>query len=302
MRHSARRDAAAADEIKQDDTHLVAGDQAIAAFAVGDGGAAAVAVRVGADQDVGLDFVAEFEALLHRLADLGVWIRAGREMAVRVLLLGHDGHVLDAELPGQHPHTLESGAVERRIDELQLRDARAIADALGVDGIDEFFKDCVRDIRDRPGGEGRVKVRTLRRREEVQLFDHLQNDVCGLRRDLAAVRTIDLIAVVLRGIVAGGDADADAAVQLAHSKAQRRNRLEPGIEMCGDAVCGEDRRGLARKHVGADAAVVGNGGTLRQLRAVQIVGNGLCGAADDIDVHAVRARAKDAAQTGGAEF
>ena len=72
--------------------------------------------------------------------------------------------------------------------------------------------------------------------------------------------------------------------------------------MRGDAVCGEDRRGLARKHLGADAAVVGNGGTLRQLRAVQIVGNGLCGAADDVDVHAVRARAENAAQTGGAEF
>ena len=161
-RHSARRDAAAADEIKQDDTHLVAGDQAIAAFAVGDGGAAAVAVRIGADQDVGLDFVAEFEALLHRLADLGVWIRAGREMAVRVLLLGHDGHVLDAELPGQHPHTLESGAVERRIDELQLRDARAIADALGVDRVHKFLKHSIGDILNCSSGEGRGKVRTLR--------------------------------------------------------------------------------------------------------------------------------------------
>ena len=58
FRHRAVGDAAAADEIQQDDAHLVAGDEAVAALAVGHGGATAVAVRVGADEDVGVHAVA----------------------------------------------------------------------------------------------------------------------------------------------------------------------------------------------------------------------------------------------------
>ena len=48
----------AADKIKQNDAHLVAGDEPVAALAVRHGGAAAVTVRVGAQQKIRVHFVA----------------------------------------------------------------------------------------------------------------------------------------------------------------------------------------------------------------------------------------------------
>ena len=130
-------DTALADIVQQDHTHLVAGNEPVAALVVGNGCAAAVAVRIGAKQKVGLYLLAELQALLHRLPDLGVRIRAGREIAVRLLLLGNDRHVLDAELLCQHPDTLEARAVERRIDELEVFNALAAAHSLGIDRVDK---------------------------------------------------------------------------------------------------------------------------------------------------------------------
>ena len=302
FRHGAVRDAAAADKIKQNDAHLVAGDEPVAALAVRHGRAAAVTVRVGADEDIGMHTVAVLQAKLHRLPDLGVRVRAGREMAVRLLLLLDDGHVPDPELCRQLFDAFQSRAVERRIDELQIRDPRTVADALSIDRVHKCVQNLVRNIPDRPRGEGRAKPGNLCARKIIHAIQQLDHALCRLRRHLAAVGAIDLIAVIFRRIVAGRHADAKPAVQMAHRKAQRRHRLQPGIEIGRDAVRGKHRRRLAREDIALDAAVVADGNRLRQISLVQIRRDRLCGTADDIEIHPVRPGAEDAAQAGRAEL
>ena len=68
--------------------------------------------------------LAKLDALLHRLANLRVGIRAGGEIAVGVALLGDDSNVGDACALEHGCHGDESCAIERGIHELQgcLRD------------------------------------------------------------------------------------------------------------------------------------------------------------------------------------
>ena len=81
--------------------HLVTGQQRVI-VAIGAGNAHAVGIRVGREQQVGLDLLAQVDALLHGLR-FGVGIRAGREVAVRVALLGNHGDV-------GHAHLVEDGS------------------------------------------------------------------------------------------------------------------------------------------------------------------------------------------------
>ena len=67
---------AAADEVQQNDAHFVAGNEPVAALSVRHGGAAAVAVGVGTDENIGVDAVAVLKAQLHGLPDLRIRIRA----------------------------------------------------------------------------------------------------------------------------------------------------------------------------------------------------------------------------------
>ena len=84
------------DEVQQQNAHLVAGHQLeLAALLHGD--AHPVAVRVGGQQQVRLDLLAQLQALLQSLPELGVGIGAGGEVAVRILLLRHHGHILNAD-------------------------------------------------------------------------------------------------------------------------------------------------------------------------------------------------------------
>ena len=81
-----------ADVIKQQDAHFVAGDERVV-VAVGACHAHAVGIRIGCKQKIGPNFLAQLDALLHRLANLRIGIRAGGEVAVRIALLGNDGDV-----------------------------------------------------------------------------------------------------------------------------------------------------------------------------------------------------------------
>ncbi|EJX00597.1 hypothetical protein EVA_11297 [gut metagenome] len=84
-----------------------------------DGDAHAVGVGVGGEQEVRLDLVAELEALLEASRISGIRVGAGREVAVGLLLLRDDGHVVDADALEDGGHALEAGAVERGVDDLE---------------------------------------------------------------------------------------------------------------------------------------------------------------------------------------
>ena len=139
-------------------------------------------------------------------------------------------------------------------------------------------------------------------REGINTVDLLLNGSGGLRCDLAAVRTVDLVAVIFGGVVACRDDNAAIAAKIAHRERKRGCRHQPGIDVHANAVCGKNtRRGLG-KEPGVDAAVIsdgdGGGGKMR----LEIIGIALRGLADGENIHAVRARAEHAAQSTGAEF
>ena len=126
-----------------------------------------------------------------------------------------------------------------------------------------------------------------------------------LGRQLGAVGPVDLIAVILLGIVAGGDIDARLTVVFPHGEAQLRRgpqRLEDthmdavgGADLCGGS--GKLHRVVAAVHAQGHAPALG----LLALSADD-VGKALSGPADDVDVHLVQADAHGAAQAGGAEL
>ena len=121
---------------------------------------------------------------------------------------------------------------------------------------------------------------------------------------LGAVLPVDLIAVVLLGVVAGGDVDAGDAAVLPHGEGQLRRGAQ-GLEQAHrDAVARHDAGGLPGEEIGVVAAVKADGhapgGGLRSLLQDHL-GEGLGGVADHMDVHAVQTHAHGAAQTGGAE-
>ena len=102
--------------------------------------------------------------------------------------------------------------------------------------------------------------------------------------------------------MAGCDADADTAGKRAHGKAQGGNGLKSRIEICLNAVRGQNAGGFPGEAFTIYPAVVSDGGALGKARFVQIIGYGLRRAADDVDVHAVRACAEHAAQSAGSEL
>ena len=102
--------------------------------------------------------------------------------------------------------------------------------------------------------------------------------------------------------MAGRDANADPAGKRAHGIAQGGNGLESGIEICLNAVRGQNAGGFPGEAFTIYPAVVSDGGALGKARFVQIIGYGLRRAADDMDVHAACAHAEHAAQSAGSEL
>src|SRR5699024_9922803 len=125
----------------------------------------------------------------------------------------------------------------------------------------------------------------------------------GGRHDLAAVAEVDLVTVVLRRIVRSGDHDARVAAEVADGEGEYGcgQRLRKQVRTYPGGL--HDLGGVTGEHIGVvsrvepdDDARVGTGvasdvrrEAVRRLR-------------DDDPVHAVRAGAECAAQTGRAEL
>lgn len=106
-----------ADVVEQQNAHLVTGQQRVpspSAQATPTRSASGSVASAGR-----LDLLAQVDALLHGLADLGVGIRAGREVAVRVALLGNHGDVGHTHLVEDGGDRDQTGTVERGVDELE---------------------------------------------------------------------------------------------------------------------------------------------------------------------------------------
>ena len=205
-------------------------------------------------------------------------------------------------------HELPAAAVEGGVDHLEgvgdLGDALAVVDH----GEDVGHKRAVRlltDDLDQSGSLRLVERHTLHAREDVDLLK-LGGDGGGvLRRQLRAVGPVDLVAVILLGVVAGGDVDARLAAVVPHGERQLRRGAQRLEDAHMDAVCGADlgrsagevHRVVAAVHADGDAAALG----LLALGA-DYLRKALRRPADDIDVHLVQTHLHRAAQTGGAEL
>ena len=301
--HGAVLGAALADIIQQQHAHLVAGKQLIAAVLTAHGNAHAVGVRVGGKHQIRAGFFRQRKAQGQRLTNLGVGIRASGEITVRILLLGHNGDIRNADIPQHAGDRHEARTVQRRIHQLQPRGfAQTRANALGLDVLIQRLHGVLADVLDAALLQRRVEIRQSDARKNIGGL-HLGIDrVGGFAGHLAAVRPVGLITVVFGRVVAGRHHDAGVAVQMARSKAERRNGHQLLVKIRLDAVACQHARGLPRKHVAFDAAVVGDGDAFFAALLVQIICQTLRGLAHHIDVHAVRARTQHAAQARGAEL
>ena len=127
--------------------------------------------------------------------------------------------------------------------------------------------------------------------------DEAGHAVGGLRAQLGAVLAVHLVAVVLGGIVTGGDHHAGNGVQVTHRVGQNRHGAQRVEQVGGHALLAQYQRRIFGKLAGAAAAVVGNHHAAPGLVGVlqQILRQALGGAAHVIAVHAVHARAQHAA-------
>ena len=247
-----------------------------------------------------MDLVAQLETLLERLAELGVGIGAGGEVAIRLGLLGHDRDVGDAHAGQDLVHALDARAVERRVDHREVRVGLG-TDGLGGHGVDEAVEHLVWRPDHEARLEGLVEVHVLDAREDVRLIDGALDLVCGLVGDLAAVVAIDLVAVVGRGVVAGRHGDASGAVQVTRGERERGNRLDARVDVGLDAVGGKHAsRGLYEVlTLVARVSRDGDRGVL--VVGVEVGGQSLRGLRDRVDVHAVGAHAERATKAGRAK-
>ena len=199
--------------------------------------------------------------------------------------------MLDAEPCERLGHQLVAAAVERRVDETEV--VRDLFDGLVVvdhahDVRHEAAVAVLAEQLDPALGQSLLVVHRLNTGENVDPRQLVGNGRGVLRRQLRAVRPVDLVAVVLLGVVAGGDVDARLAVVFPDGKAQLGSGTQ-GLENADvDAVSGTDLRGGPRKLGGVVAAVHADGhAPILALLALGAddVGKALGGPANDVDIH-----------------
>ena len=268
-----------------------------------DGDANAVSVRVGGKHQVAVDVLAQLDTQLQGGFFLRVRVWTGREVAVRSLLLAHDLDVLDADSSQDAADQLVAGAVEWGVDHLQVTWLyRCLADTQCKDAVEILVDQLVGDILNHAAAQTLLQRNLFDPIKDVGLAGKLQHLGSSLRVQLAAVVAVCLVAVVLGWVVAGSDDDAGAAMQLTNGKGQGRGRHQFFEEISLDPVCSKDTGGHTGKQVALDAAVISDGNRWVFIFFVDIIRHALGSQSDGVDVHAVGAYAKDAAQTGCAEF
>ena len=280
---------------------LIAVQQHVFALLVAQRDADAVRIGVGGQHQVGALLRGEVDGHRHRLALLGVGGLDGGEVAVDDGLLLHQNHVREAELLQRSRNQPHARAVHRRIDDLHVV---VLLHALGRKR--EFVHLIQIDLVELLVQNGDV-FGILARKHHIDIRDlrHLGDDVLVVRLGhLRAVGPVGLVAIVLLGVVRGGDDHARMAFQLADGEAQFRGRPERVEQKNLESVRGENIGHALGEHPRIVAAVVRHGDAHPLAREVlfQVVGKPLRGSPHRVDVHAVGPYAHNAAQTARTEF
>ena len=204
----------------------------------------------------------------------------------------------------EHPgHGHQAGAVQGGVDQLEPRGfAQAGPDGPGLDGVVQGFLAVLTHVGNQTGGQTLFKGDELGTLQNVGLLDFGIDNGGGIVGHLAAVGPVSLVAVVLGGVVGGGDHDAGVGTIESGGEGQGGHRHQCVIDADLDAVGSQNAGGVFGKHIGVDAAVVGDGNQLVAPLGLHPVGKPLGGLTDHVDIHPVGARAQHAPQAGGAEF
>ena len=298
-----------ADEvIQQQNTGLVAGDGAELAGLVPDHDAHAVTVGVGAQHKVHIVFLCKVNGKIEALGIFGVGGFYGGEVTVDDHLLGLADQVLDAQSLQCLGNQLVAAAVEGGVDHLEgvshLGNGLAVVDHVGDLGHKEAVSLLTHDL-DQAGLHALLVGHGLDVVEDIHFLQTLGNGVGVLGRKLGAILPVDLVAVVLLGVVAGGNIDTGLAVVGTNGKAQLRGGTQRLKDTHMDAVGGAHLSGSLGKGVGVVAAVHADGDApalaLLTLGGDHI-GKALSRPADHMDVHVMQAHGHNTAQTCGAEL
>ena len=177
-------------------------------------------------------------------------------------------------------------------------------DGLGADAVQIGRVGFLADKLDEALGYGFFIGHASGRSENIALF-HDGGDLGGLSGgELGTIVPVDLIAVILLGVVAGGYVDAGLSLVITDGKGELRRGAQRLKEADMDAVGGHDTGSLTGIILAVEPAVAADHNTaLHGLLAAlgHHFGKGLGGMADDMDVHAVGAKAHHAAQARGAK-
>ena len=267
-----------------------------------------VAVRVSAQDEVHVILPGQVDGQIEALRVLRVGGDHGGEVAVDHHLLGLTDQVLDAQGPQCLRHQLVAAAVEGSVH--QLEGVRHLGHGFLVvnHGSDVGHKLSVRLFPhglNEAGLHRLVEVHAPDAIEDVDLFQSSGDGVGVVRGQLGAVLPVDLVAIVLLRIVAGGDVDARLAAVLPHGEAQLRRGAEGLEDPHMDTVGGADlRRRPGELHGVVPAVHTDSHAPALALLALGAddLGKALGGPADHMDVHVVQAHGHDAPQAGGAEL
>ena len=292
-----------AEDVVEEHSHgLVAVEEHPLAVGSLHGHAHAVGVGVGGEHDVGVNLLGQVHGHLHGGLLLGVGTGGGGEVAVGHGLRLHHVHVGEAQLLQHSWNEHNACPVQRRVDDFHVVVA---ADEVGVEGVllhavEVDLVQCLADGFNALLAAGHVDIL------EVFDFQHLVNHRRVVRGgQLAAVAPICLVAVILLGVVAGGEHHAGVAAVVAHGEAELRRGAHAVEEVDVEAVGGQHMGRDFGKLAAVVAAVVADGGAQLRLAGVafaHIVGQPLRGHGHGVAVHAVGAHAHDAAQPAGAEL
>ena len=302
-RHGALLDAACADVIEKQYAHLVTGDELIGAVRALHGDTDTVCIRVSREHQVRAGLLSKLEALLQCVEDLRVRIGAGSEVAVRVLLLRHDRDVVDTDVVQYAGDRNEAGTVQWGVHELEAggrRDTRA--DLTCLDRLVECVLAVVLDELDETLIHALGEAHVLRTGEHVGLLDLLVDDVGGLIGHLTSVRTVGLIAVVLRRIVGCGHHDAGVAVIVTGGEGKGRYRHELIVDAHVDAVRCQHTGCVTCEVPALQTGIVADRNGLCSALGLHPVCHTLRRLANDPDIHPVGSCAECAAEASGSEL
>ena len=243
---------------------------------------------------------------IHRARLLGVRERDGREVRVGLLLLLHDRGCVEAR---RSRAPAAPRCRRRRAAACRPCAGRAVRRPRGRPRCRGSGRRCPR----RASRHGLAGVRPARRPvrsaagyvgQRTDSGDARGDLRVGRRHDLAAVAEVDLVAVVLRRVVTGGDHHPGHAAQLADREGQQRRRQRPRHDESAQSRAGHHLGCVASEHVGVVAGVVPDhhGCSRRSAGVLEVRREAGRRAGDDDAVHPVGTGPQRAAEARRAEL